>query len=276
MAAAREFAQPPIPMNWSRRSGSSSPPARPISSSCADATGSLRLAAPCWSRCCSARSPPPGPPACIAHRQGESAQSLLKEAELHIARGNTPQAVINAIDASADLPEQAVRKLSLAFNGNRLLAMAPSAGPGPDAPRFPGLSAGGDLLATVTPEHGPVRWRLDGGRYVPDRDLQADGLGIHSLVFGDEEQILGVGEDGVWRLPAADAGRPTLRLRHGRRKRHRISPDRTRLAIALAAADGGHGVCVIDLDLPGNILLRGDSMTARFAAWASPPTVGTW
>jgi WD40 repeat protein len=183
-------------------------------------------------------------------------QSLLKEAELHIARGNTPQAVINAIDASADLPEESVRSLSLAFNANRLLAMAPSASPSPDAPRLPGFSASGSILASITPNDGPVRWRLDGGRFLPDLDLGAEGLGVHSLVFGDEDQMFGIGTDGVWRLPAADDARPLSACGTTAGSPIEVSPDRRRLAIALDGQDGDHGLCVLDLTLPGKPILR--------------------
>ncbi len=183
-------------------------------------------------------------------------QSLLKEAELHIARGNTPQAVINSIDASADLPEQSVRKLSLAFNANRLLAMAPSASPNPDAPRLPGFSTSGTLLASITPDAGPVRWRLDGGRFLPDLDLQAEGLGIHSLAFGDADQVFGIGEDGVWRLPAADNARPLYACGTAAGSPIEVSPDRRHLAIAMNGRDGGHDLCVLDLTLPGRSILH--------------------
>ncbi|MCG6941980.1 MAG: WD40 repeat domain-containing protein [Thiohalocapsa sp.] len=183
-------------------------------------------------------------------------KSLLKEAELHIARGNTPQAIINAIDAGADLPEQAVRKLGLAFAGNRLLAMAPSAGPNPDDVRIPAIAADGEQLATVTPDQGPVLWRLDRGRYLPDRDLGGDGLRIHSLVIGDEDQIVGIGRDGVWRLPAAADATPLYVCGTRAGSAFTLSPNRRRLAIAVADAHGNDGICVLDLALPGKVLLH--------------------
>ena len=183
-------------------------------------------------------------------------KSLLKEAELHIARGNTPQAIINAIDASRDLPKPAVRKLGLAFAGNRLLAMAPSAGPNPDDVRIPAIAADGKQLATVTPDRGPVLWRLDRGRYLPDRDLGGDGLGIHSLVIGDDDQILGIGTDGVWRLPAAADARPLYPCGTHAGNTFTLSRDRSRLAIAVADAHGDDSVCVLDLTLPGKVLLH--------------------
>ncbi len=183
-------------------------------------------------------------------------KSLLKEAELHIARGNTPRAIIKAIDASRDLPEPAVRKLGLAFAGNRLLAMAPSAGHTPDDVRIPAIAADGAQLASVSPRLGPVLWRLGRGRYVPDRDLGGDGLGVHSLVIGDDEQILGIGAAGVWRLPAAAGAEPLYPCGTSAGRTFRLSPDRRRLAIAVADAGGNDELCVLDLGVPGKVLLR--------------------
>ncbi|MGD2020094.1 MAG: WD40 repeat domain-containing protein, partial [Thiohalocapsa sp.] len=183
-------------------------------------------------------------------------KSLLKEAELHIARGNTPQAVINAIDAGADLPEQAVRKLSLAFNGNRLLAMAPSAASDLDAVSTPGFSADGARLASITPEQGPVLWRLGRGRFEPERDLGADGLGVHTLVIGGDEQVIGIGNTGVWRLPAGPDAEPLYPCGTSAGSAFALSPNRRLLAIATTDTRGHDGVCVLDLALPGQVLLH--------------------
>jgi WD40 repeat protein len=183
-------------------------------------------------------------------------KSVLKEAELHIARGNTPQAVIDAINASQDLPERAVRTLSLAFMGNRLLAMAPSTGGRPGVTYLPGFSADGELLASITPDRGPLLWRLERGRYVADRDLGGDALGLHSLVIGDADQVLGIGADGVWRLPAAPGAEPLYACGTSPGSALALSLDRRLLAIAVADDEGRHGVCVLDLTLPGKLLLN--------------------
>lgn len=184
------------------------------------------------------------------HRQ------LLQEAALQILRGNTPQAVANAIEAGGDLPGPAVRTLSRAFASNRLLALAQSAGTRPEDVRFPGVAADGTQLATITPEQGPVLWRLDRGRYRLDRDLGGDGLGIHSLVVGHAEQILGIGTDGVWRLPAATDAKPLYPCGTRAGSVFALSPDRHRLAIAVAENNGDDGVCVLDLTRPGEVLLQ--------------------
>ncbi|WP_295542961.1 AAA family ATPase [uncultured Thiohalocapsa sp.] len=183
-------------------------------------------------------------------------KSLLKEAELHIARGNTPRAVINAIDASVDLPEQSVRKLSLAFNVNRLLAMAPSAGPAPESVRIPGFNADGTWLASMTPDQGPVLWRLGQGRFVADRDLGAEDLGVHTLVIGADEQVIGIGTDGVWRLPAGSDAQPLYPCGTQPGSAFAQSPDRRLLALAVPDDRGHEGICVLDLSLPGQVLLQ--------------------
>lgn len=182
-------------------------------------------------------------------------RSLLKEADLHIARGNTPQAVIQAIDAGPDLPDKAVQVLSLAFSGNRLVAMAQSPGPSPGDPRIPAFNADGTRLATLVSGEGPRLWRLENGRFVPDRDLDANGLALHSLVIGGaREQVFGIGDGGIWRLPA-DASEPPL-YACGTRSGSLFTMDAGRryLAIARNLADGRHGVCVIDLATPGRVL----------------------
>jgi WD40 repeat protein len=186
-------------------------------------------------------------------------RSKLKEADLHISRGNTPQAVIQAIDAGQDLPEKAVQTLSLAFSGNRLMAMARSAGPEPGQPRIPGFNADGTLLTTLTPDHGPRLWRLQNGRFIADRDLQADGLMLHSLFIGDDDQIFGIGEAGIWRLPASAGAPPLYPCGSVPGAMFRLDAGRRYLAIARSrdatAGDPDQGVCVVDLALPGKVLL---------------------
>ena len=182
-------------------------------------------------------------------------RSKLKEAEQHISRGNTPQAVIQAINAGEDLPQQSVQTLSRAFSNNRLLAMARSAGPSLEQPRIPAFNADGKLLATIVPNIGPRLWRLEHGRFVADRDLQADGHGLHSLVIGDDDQIFGIGEGGIWRLPAAADAAPLYDCGSKPGALFRLDATRRYLAIA-RSRDGRHGVCVIDLSLPGRVLFQ--------------------
>jgi hypothetical protein len=179
-------------------------------------------------------------------------RSKLKEAALHISRGNTPQAVMQAISAGEDLPQQALQTLSLAFSKNRLLAMARSAGPNLDHPYIPGFNGDGALLATIVPGIGPRLWRLEHGRFVADRDLEADGLGLHSLVIGADSQVFGIGDGGIWRLPAG-AGTPPL-YPCGSAPGAMFTLDAARRYLAIARNQGDqHGVCVVDLALPGRV-----------------------
>ncbi len=182
-------------------------------------------------------------------------RSRLKEADLYIASGNTPQAVIQALDAGPDLPDKAVQTLSMAFTGNRLIAMAQSPGPSPEDPRIPGFSADGTHLATIVPGGGPRLWRLEKGRYVPERDLDAGGLALHSLVIGATgEAVFGIDEGGIWSLPVASGEPPTYPCGTGSNPGFTLDVTRRYLAIARSTADGGHGVCVVDLATPGRVL----------------------
>ena len=179
-------------------------------------------------------------------------RSKLKEADLHISRGNTPQAVMQALSAGRDLPQKAVQSLSLAFSKNRLLAMARSAGPSLDQPYVPGFNRDGSLLATIVPGIGPRLWRLEQGHFIADRDLQADGLGLHSLIIGDDSQVFGIGEGGIWRLPAAADAPPLYTCGSAPGAMFKLDDTRRYLAIARTQGDR-HGVCVVDLALPGRV-----------------------
>jgi WD40 repeat protein len=163
--------------------------------------------------------------------------------------------VIEAIAAGEDLPERAVQVLSLAFSSNRLMGMADSAGPALGDPRIPGFNADGTRLATIVPGQGPRLWRLDGGRFVADRDLQADGLGLHSLVIGADEQVLGIGAGGIWRLPASEGAPPLYPCGSGAGAMFTLDAARRYLAIARNLRGEHHGVCVIDLAQDGKVLL---------------------
>jgi len=182
-------------------------------------------------------------------------RSLLKEADLHIASGNTPQAVLQALGAGPDLPDKAVQTLSMAFTGNRLIAMVQPPAPFPDGPRIPGFSSDGSHLATIVPGVGPRLWRLDKGRFVPERDLDAGGHAVHSLIIGDTDKaVFGIGDGGIWSLPAAHGESPTYPC--GTRPGSVFTLDTTRryFAIARNTAADSHGACVIDLATPGRVL----------------------
>jgi WD40 repeat protein len=181
-------------------------------------------------------------------------RSQLKEADLYIARGNSPQAVNQAIEAGPHLPAKAVQTLSQAFSNNRLLAMATTPGIAADQPRVPGLDARGALLATLEPSGRARRWRLSRGRYVADRDLDGRGLGLHSLVIDADGTSFGIAEGGVWRLPAAVGAVPDYAC--GARAGAEYSLDSAGRHLALARADGG--VCVLDLRQSGRLPVQLD------------------
>lgn len=182
-------------------------------------------------------------------------RSKLKEAYLHISLGNTPQAVSEAIAAGEDLPLQAVQTLSRAFGNNRLLAMERSAGPSLGQPRIPGFNADGTLLATIVPGIGPRLWRKVHGRFVADRDLQAEGLGLHSLVIGDDEQLFGIGERGIWRLPAAADALPLYDCGSAAGATFLLDAARRYLAVAHNRGEQ-YGVCIVNLSLPGRVVFQ--------------------
>jgi hypothetical protein len=184
-------------------------------------------------------------------------KSLLKEAELHIARGNTPQAIINAIDASADLPEQSVRKLSLAFNGNRLLAMAPSAGPDPDSPRIPAFSASGDLLASISRVRGRCSGGSTTGASSPTGTWRAKASACTAWCSATTTRSSASAPRGFGGCPPPATRSPPIPAAPSPAATSQPAPDREPVGHRRSpSADGRHGLCVLDLTLPGKVPLR--------------------
>jgi WD40 repeat protein len=183
-------------------------------------------------------------------------RSRLKEADLYITRGNTPRAVDLALAAGPDLPERGIRTLSDAFGSNRLMALAPAPSPSLDDIRIPGFSGDGEHLATLRPDGAPRLWRLERGRFVAERDLESGGLDVHSLVIGAAGRVFGIGEGGIWLLPARAGAAPTYPC--GSRPGPMFTLDRThnRLALARDDAGGQSGVCVVDLGQPGRVVYQ--------------------
>lgn len=188
--------------------------------------------------------------------QANLSRSKLNEANLSITRGNTPQAVALAVSAGADLPQRAVQTLGLAFSSNRLIAMAPSISPQPDAPRVPAFSAEGSHLASFLPGRGPTLLELTHGHFEPILDLTKGDLGLHTLVFGPDTQAFGIGAGGVWSLPATAGAEADYRC--GAAPGHSFALDaaRERLALSREHGDGKHGLCVLDLTRRGRIVLE--------------------
>jgi len=200
--------------------------------------------------------------ALFAYRASEEARenlnrSKLKEADLHITRGNTPRAVELALEAGPDLPERGIRTLSEAFGNNRLMALAPAPSPSLDETRIPAFSGDGERLATLLPNGQPRLWRLEQGRFVAERDLEAGGLDLHSLVIGARGRVFGIGEDGIWLLPARAGSPPTYPC--GSRPGPLVTLDRDHNRLALAPS-GSSGVCVVELSRPGQVVYRAEDL----------------
>ncbi|TVQ86964.1 MAG: hypothetical protein EA400_11935 [Chromatiaceae bacterium] len=204
-------------------------------------------------------------------------RSLLKEAEIYIAQGNTPRAVALAIAAGADLPAASVQTLSHAFSDNRLLAMLPTPPAAPGEPLVPGFSADGSRVATLVPGIGPRLWRLEQGRFVPEQDLADGGRALHTLIIPADDQVYGLTSDGIWQLPIAPDAEPLSPC--GSRSGPVLTLDRERRLLALAgqpttAADGEADarICVLDLTRPDRVLFDGTVATGEIRGLDFSPT----
>ncbi len=140
-------------------------------------------------------------------------RSELNAANLAIVQGNTPAAVRLALAAGQALPQAAVDTLSRAFSANRLIAMLRVDPAGSQESFSPGFSADGRRVAVRDGAGGAALWTLVENRYVRDHKLADASLPIHAVrILGDREagaggSIVGIGTDGVWRLPrGAESG----------------------------------------------------------------------
>ena len=183
-------------------------------------------------------------------------RSQLNAADLAIARGNTPRAVVLALDAAADLPYPALETLSRAFTSNRLIAMAQLAPEGAARPLAPAFSADGRYLASAVPGAGATLWRLDEGRYLPARQLGGADLDLQALALIEagegEPQVLGIGPAGTWRLPAAAGSPPDWPCGGEAPVLTALGPGGL-LALAHAAERDRSAVCLIDPARPGEV-----------------------
>jgi WD40 repeat protein len=182
-------------------------------------------------------------------------RSEINAANLAINQGNTPVAVRLALNAGRDLPQAATDTLSRAFSANRLIAMVQAGGSTPERPLSPGISDDGNLLATLSARDGAGLWRLTDNRFAFDRPLASPAFPIHAVRLADSEGepslILGLGEAGVWRLPAADGATPdwSCGVRPG--GIIALDPRHRYLALAQGVAADGFGLCLLDLQQPG-------------------------
>jgi len=176
-------------------------------------------------------------------------RSQLNAADLAINQGNTPAAIRLALDAGRDLAQAATDTLSRAFSANRLIAMAQASGPPSERALSPSFSDDGQQLVTLSLQDGASLWRLEENRFVLARRLSTPALSIHAVRLtdgADPPLILGIGETGVWRLPAADGAAPDWTC--GARPGGAIALDGSHRYLALSHPAGGErfGLCVID------------------------------
>lgn len=190
-----------------------------------------------------------------ADAQANLSRSKLNEASLAITRGNTPQAIDLALSAGADLPQRAVQTLGLAFSSNRLIAMTAAPSPSLDDLRVPGFNADGSRVATFTPDQGPGLLELKHGRLEHTQALGLPDPDLHTLFFGPDDQVFGIGPKGIWRLPAAPDATPDYPCGTLPGLSFSLDPSRQRVALSRDTRDGRHGLCVVDLRQPGRVIL---------------------
>ncbi|MGE5152920.1 MAG: NACHT and WD repeat domain-containing protein, partial [Bdellovibrio bacteriovorus] len=184
-------------------------------------------------------------------------RSLLNEAQLAINQGNTPEAVRLALDAGAYLPQAATDTLSRALTSNRLIAMVQGDGTAPAQPLAPAFSNDGERLVTLSARDGALLWRLDRNQFLASGRLAGPELALHAARLtgsGEQAQILGIGAQGVWRLPAAPGTPPDWSC--GGTPGGAITLDAAGRYLALThpANEGRTAVCVLDLRRPGKPL----------------------
>lgn len=200
-------------------------------------------------------------------------RSLLNEAQLAIAQGNTPEAVRLGFDAGAYLPQAATDVLSRAFTSNRLIAMTQGGGTAPAEPLSPAFSDDGELLVTLSATEGARLWSLSGNRFLPQESLAGPDLPIHAVRIagvGSQAAMLGIGPSGIWRLPAEPGAPPDWVCGGGRGSAIALDERRRYLALAHPGEDGDAAVCVVDLQRPGaalwdKTLHRGEIRALSFA-----------
>lgn len=180
--------------------------------------------------------------------------ALLREADIAIARGNTPEAVHLALMAGPDLPEPATDALARALSTNRLLAMLQHPGDGADRSRALAFSDDGEQVATLSSAQGAALWVRRGSRFERDALLSDPAIPIHSIRFagqGDQHVIIGIGATGVWRLPAQPGQAPDWTCGGDENAAIAVDQQGRFLAIAHPAPPDGFGICLLDLNRPG-------------------------
>jgi WD40 repeat protein len=183
-------------------------------------------------------------------------RSRLKAADLAISRGNTPEAVVLALEAAPYLPRGAANTLSRALTGSHLVALAHEGPPLAGLPLAAAVDDRGEHLVTADPSLGVRAWRLEGQQLKPAGSAEGAQLGIHLVLFagsGSRGTFLGVAPDGVWRLPLAEREEPDFPCGAERGGRHALAPGGRRLALSYALSPDEDALCVLDLGRPGEV-----------------------
>jgi WD40 repeat protein len=184
-------------------------------------------------------------------------RSQLFAADLAIVRGNTPRAVVLALDAGRYLPDKALQTLSKAFTANRMIALLHEGAPNPGLPLSAAIDAEGERAATLDPAVGMRLWRLEGLGYVPAGPAQMMEQAFHSVYYAPVQgggTFLGVAPEGIWRLPVEADTPPDFACGSEAGAVLATSRDGRLLAMSHALAPDSHAVCLLDLLRPGPAL----------------------
>jgi len=173
-------------------------------------------------------------------------RSRLNAADLAIARGNTPRAVVLALDAGGWLPRQALQTLSRALTANRLIALLHQGEPNPALPLSAAIDERGEHAVTLDPAVGITAWRLDHDRFVREGPARMYEQRFHRVIYAARlggGVFLALAPEGAWRLPIEPGTGPDIQCGTDPGAPVDVSPDGRLLAVAHALAPDRYGVC---------------------------------
>jgi WD40 repeat protein len=198
--------------------------------------------------------------------------SRLSAADLAIVRGNTPRAVVLALDAGEYLPRRALQTLSRAFTTNRLIALLHEGPPHPNAPFAAAADVAGERAATLDPAVGLRLWRLRGHSFAPEGSLMVPERHFHRVFYSAAlGGFLALAPEGAWRLPELPGAGPDYPCGTEPGAAVALSPDGRLLALSHALARDSYAVCLIDLTRPGAVVFDGPVHTGQIRSLAFSP-----